>query len=150
MQAQLAGRSVATHVPGELTLAALDDVLIEQVLINLLENVVKYTPSGTPVEISARQEPEQIVLTVADRGPGLAHGEEERMFEKFYRGAAAAADGRAGAGLGLAICKAIVVAHGGRIWAENRPGGGAQVSFSLPLSGAPPALAAESVLVGKE
>lgn len=150
MKSQLGGRQVVTHVPSELALASFDDVLIEQVLINLLENVVKYTPPGTPVEITARQEPEQIVIAVADRGPGLGPGEDERVFEKFYRGSAAAADGRSGAGLGLAICKAIVAAHGGRIWAENRSGGGAQISFSLPLTEKPPAISAETALAGQE
>ena len=150
MQAALAGRAVTTHVPSELTLVPMDDVLIEQVLINLLENAVKYAPAGTPIEIGAQQQPGEIIVAVADRGPGLVPGEEERVFEKFYRGPSAAADGRSGAGLGLAICKAIVVAHGGRIWAENRPNGGARLSFSLPVREAPPALAAGTALAAKE
>ena len=143
----LHGRQIATHVPVELTLVPLDDVLIEQVLINLLENVQKYTPPGSPVDIAARRERQQIVIEVADRGPGLPPGEEERVFEKFYRGQAAS-DGRPGAGLGLAICRAILAAHGGRIWAENRPDGGARFCFSLPLEGSPPHVARETEAIG--
>jgi signal transduction histidine kinase len=71
-------------------------------------------------------------VEVADRGPGIPEDELDLVFEKFYRGQAAALDGRRGAGLGLAICKAIVTAHGGRIWAENRAGGGARFCFGLP------------------
>src|SRR6185437_4024872 len=133
MSKPLAGREVTTHVPRELTLVPLDDVLIEQVLLNLLENAEKYTPPASPIEITARQQGEVVVIEVADRGPGLPPGEEEQIFEKFFRGRAAATDGRPGAGLGLAICRAIVAAHGGQIWAENRAGGGATFGFSLSL-----------------
>jgi two-component system sensor histidine kinase KdpD len=139
----LAGRPLTTHVPRELTPAPLDDVLIEQVFLNLLENILKYSPPESPIEITARQQGREIVVEVADRGPGLPAGEEERVFEKFFRGQAAATDGRPGAGLGLAICRAIVVAHGGKIWAENRAGGGARFCFSLPLEGTPPRLSPE-------
>jgi two-component system sensor histidine kinase KdpD len=117
----------------------LDDMLIEQVLINLLENVQKYTPPGSPIDVSAWQENKHVLIEVADRGPGLPEDEFDRVFEKFYRGQAAALDGRRGAGLGLAICKAIVTAHGGRIWADNRAGGGARFCFSLPASAQQPA-----------
>jgi two-component system, OmpR family, sensor histidine kinase KdpD len=130
---QLAGRQVTTHISSDLPLVPLDDMLIEQVLINLLENVQKYTPPDSPVDISAWQENKNVVIEVADRGPGLPDEEIDRVFEKFYRGQAAALDGRRGAGLGLAICKAIVTAHGGRIWADNRPDGGARFCFSLPV-----------------
>ncbi len=75
---------------------------------------------------------------MSDRGPGLAEGEEERVFEKLFRGTASAASSERGTGLGLAIARAIVSAHGGRIWAENRPGGGATFSFQLPLGESPP------------
>ncbi|HWB08299.1 MAG TPA: sensor histidine kinase KdpD [Pirellulales bacterium] len=133
---QLAGRQVATHVSPDLPLVPLDDMLIEQVLTNLLENVQKYTPPGSPIDVSAWLENRHVLIEVADRGPGLPDDELDKVFEKFYRGQAAALDGRRGAGLGLAICKAIVTAHGGRIWADNRPGGGARFCFSLPI-GAP-------------
>ncbi|MGH7193844.1 MAG: ATP-binding protein, partial [Candidatus Saccharimonadales bacterium] len=137
MRKRLAGRHVMTHVPDDLPLVSLDGALIEQVLVNLLENIEKYTPADSPIEISARQAEKQLIVEVADNGPGLLPGDEERVFEKFYQGAAAAIDGRRGAGLGLAICRAIVVAHGGRMWAENRTSGGARFCFALPLDAAP-------------
>ncbi len=133
---QLQGRAVATHVAAELPFAPFDDLLVQQVIVNLLENAARYTPEGTPIDISARQESHSIVIEVADRGPGLPPGDPNRLFEKFYR----VADSRShvGAGLGLAICRGIVQLHGGRIQAENRPGGGAVFRFTLPLEGEPP------------
>jgi two-component system sensor histidine kinase KdpD len=116
----------------------MDDVLIEQVLINLIDNVLKYTPDGSPIEVTAEDGGGTVVIEVADRGTGLRPGEERRIFEKFHR--AEVAPTVRGAGLGLAICQGIVQAHGGRIWAENRPGGGVSVRFTLPVKEAPPIL----------
>jgi two-component system sensor histidine kinase KdpD len=104
---------------------------VEQVLLNLLENALKYTPEGTPLSIAARVQEEQLLVEVADQGPGLPGQDLENIFEMYYRGAAK--NSQNGYGLGLAICKAIVRAHGGRIWALNRPGGGAAFCFTLPL-----------------
>ncbi|HET9854200.1 MAG TPA: sensor histidine kinase KdpD [Methylomirabilota bacterium] len=134
----LARRTVTTRVPPDLPLVPMDDVLIEQVLINLLDNVLKYTPAESPIEVSAEDAGGAVLIEVADRGPGLPAGEERRIFEKFHRAEAAAT--QRGAGLGLAICQGIVSAHGGRIWAENRPGGGVRVRFTLPIKEAPPVL----------
>jgi two-component system sensor histidine kinase KdpD len=134
----LARRPVTTRVPADLPLVPMDDVLIEQVLINLVDNVLKYTPAGSPLEISAEDTGAAVLIEVADRGPGLPPGEERRIFEKFHRGEAAPS--ARGAGLGLAICHGIVRAHGGRIWAENRPDGGVAIRFTLPLKEAPPVL----------
>ena len=135
---RLAGRVVTTTLPPDLPLLPIDGLLVEQVLINLIENALKYTPAGTPIDISARLGQREVIVEVADRGPGLPGGEEGRIFDKFYR---ARDQGQAGgAGLGLTICRGIVTAHGGRIWAENRPGGGAAFRFSLPLTGPPPSL----------
>lgn len=135
LEMALRDRSVHTDVAKDLPLVPMDDVLVEQALINLLENASKYTPADTPIDIRAWAEDEHVTVEVADRGPGLAAGDLSRIFEKFYRGAAP--DSR-GAGLGLAICRAVVEAHGGRIWAENRPEGGAVFRFSLPIGGTPP------------
>jgi two-component system sensor histidine kinase KdpD len=110
-------------------------LLIEQTLVNLLENAIKYTPPGTPIELSAYVEPEGIMIEVADHGPGLPPGTELLVFDKFYRAQPASIRG---AGLGLAICQSIIKAHGGRIWAENRPEGGAVFRFIIPLEGKPP------------
>jgi len=132
---QLAGRRVDTHVPPDLPLAPIDDVLIEQVLVNLLDNAVKYTPGTSPIRILATSSGEAVTVEVADRGPGLPRGEEDRVFEKFYRGTT----GGRGAGLGLAIAQGIVKAHGGHIWAQNLPEGGVAFLFTLPVEGKPPA-----------
>jgi two-component system sensor histidine kinase KdpD len=134
----LAERPVTTRIPAELPLVPMDDVLIEQVLINLIDNAIKYTPPATPIEVSADETAGAVVVEVADRGPGLPPGEERLIFEKFHR--TDPAPSVRGAGLGLAICEGIIRAHGGRIWAENRPGGGVALRFSLPLKDAPPTL----------
>ncbi|HET8576510.1 MAG TPA: sensor histidine kinase KdpD [Methylomirabilota bacterium] len=128
-------RAVTTRVPAALPLVLIDDVLIEQVLINLLDNALKYTPAESPIEISASDVDGAVLVEVADRGPGLPPGEERRVFDKFFRGGTGAVRG---AGLGLAICQGIIEAHGGRIWAENRPGGGVVFRFILPVKDAPP------------
>jgi two-component system sensor histidine kinase KdpD len=117
-------------------MAPFDALLIEQVLVNLLENAAKHTPVGTPIAIAARPGEGEVVVEVADRGHGLAPGEQERVFEKFHRGHAERPT--PGVGLGLTICHAILTAHGGRIWADNRQDGGAVFRFALPLEGEPP------------
>jgi two-component system sensor histidine kinase KdpD len=136
MERVLEGRPVSVSIPPDLPLVPLDAVLVEQVLVNLLDNAAKHTPAGVPVEIRAGSEDDAIVtVEVLDRGPGLAPGEEEAVFDRFRRGAA---PGGEGVGLGLAVCRGIVVVHGGRMWAERRPGGGVAFRFTLPLEGAPP------------
>ncbi len=136
----LAGHPVKVDLPADLPLVSVDPVLIEQVLANLLENAAKYTPPGTLIEVAARLDRDRMVVEVADRGPGIPPGEETRLFDKFYRVRAESA--QSGVGLGLAICKAIVDAHGGNIIAANRPGGGAVFRFELP-AGKPPSIETE-------
>lgn len=141
MGAALDGRPVETKLPDDLPLVPFDPVLVQQVLVNLLENAVKHTPAGSPITIAARLASGAVEVTVADRGPGIVPGDEERVFEKFHR----AEKGRGGGvGLGLTICRGIVVAHGGTIRASNREDGGAAFTFTLPIEGEPPALAAEA------
>jgi two-component system sensor histidine kinase KdpD len=136
LQDRLREHPVQVQLPPDLPLVPMDGVLIEQVFVNLLENAVKYTPPRTPIEISATQIDGQVRVDVADRGPGIPPGEERRIFEKFYR---VAGEGPvSGVGLGLTICRGIVTAHGGRIWVENRQGGGALFRFTLPLGAEPP------------
>lgn len=142
LRKELTGRVVTKDLAPDLPLVPLDGVLIEQVLVNLLENAVRYSGAGSPLDISARVENEAVVVSVGDRGPGLAKGEEEQVFEKLFRGSASSVSDGRGAGLGLAIAEAIVSSHGGRIWAENRPCGGAYFRFLLPLGGSPPDLSA--------
>jgi len=102
--------------------------------VNLLENAAKYTPPSSPVEIAAKVETGRMIVSVSDRGPGLPLGSEARIFEKFFRGGA---PGIPGAGLGLAICRGVVEAHGGTISATSRDGGGAVFAISLPLASPP-------------
>jgi two-component system sensor histidine kinase KdpD len=104
-----------------------DDVLLGQVLWNLLENAVKYTPPGSPIELAAFEADGRIVFEVRDRGPGIPAGDEERIFEKFYRGKSETQ----GAGLGLPICRAILQAHQGTIKALRREGGGTVFHMQL-------------------
>jgi two-component system sensor histidine kinase KdpD len=125
----LGDRPVQVAVAPDLPLLSVDPLLFEQVLVNLLENVAKYTPPQAGVEIEGRAESGHIVVEVRDRGPGIPRGDEQRVFEKFYR---AANTTIAGAGLGLAICKGIVEAHGGSIGVENRAGGGATFRITIP------------------
>jgi two-component system sensor histidine kinase KdpD len=118
-----------------LPLVPFDSLLIEQVMINLFDNAIKHTPKGTALELSATESFYTVTVSLADRGPGIQAGEEERIFEKFVRGSASGS----GVGLGLAICRTIITAHGGRIWAESREGGGAVFRFTLSAAGIPPA-----------
>lgn len=137
---QLREHPLTTHLPTDLPLVPVDEILLEQVFVNLLENAARHTPAGTPIEIGAVAQPGEVVVTLADRGPGIPPGEEERIFEKFHR--LGSSPGR-GVGLGLTICRGIVTAHGGRLWAEARSGGGALFRFTIPITGSPPALARE-------
>ncbi|MBE0656715.1 MAG: sensor histidine kinase KdpD [Bryobacteraceae bacterium] len=131
----LKDRPVSAVIPGDLPLISVDDVLIEQLLLNVLENAAKYTPPASTITIEARAAGGGIQMDVADSGPGFVPGEENLVWEKFYRGRQ---EGVRGAGLGLAICHAIVQAHGGKIEATNRPEGGALIRIWLPLGGTPP------------
>jgi two-component system sensor histidine kinase KdpD len=138
MKSRLAQHDVHVHSPAEDLLVAADPVLLEQAVVNLLDNAAKYSPAGTSIEIRASGTAREVTVEIADRGPGIPPGEEERIFERFYR----ADDGaRAeGAGLGLAICRGIARALGGRVQAQNREGGGASFSITLPREQAVPAL----------
>jgi two-component system sensor histidine kinase KdpD len=126
--ARLAGRPVTVDAPS--VLAPMDFVLMVQVLVNLLDNALKYSPNNTPIEVTARLADGALEITVADRGFGVPPEDLERIFDKFYRVHRPAEVG--GTGLGLAICKGIVEVHRGRIWAQNRPGGGTTVTVALP------------------
>jgi two-component system sensor histidine kinase KdpD len=141
LERRLKGRMVSVRLPRDLPLLYVDGVMIEQVLANLIENAAKYSPSGTPIEITAEGSAFAVTVSVADRGPGIPGGQEEKLFEKFSRVHPESA--QSGVGLGLAICKAIVEAHGGWIRAKNRGTGGALFTFMLPLEQAQPGLVPE-------
>ena len=129
MEPQLEGRAVTTELAENLPMVFVDDVLLGQVLWNLLENAAKYTPPGTPIEVAAFEQEGAVIVEVLDRGPGIPPGEEELIFEKFYRGNS---KNVRGAGLGLPICRAIIQAHRGTIQALTRDGGGTTFRISLP------------------
>jgi len=131
----LKSHHVEVRLARELPLVRFDALLIERVLVNLLENASKYTPAGSQVILSAEAAGEELTVSVSDNGPGLPVGREEAVFQKFTRGNRESAT--PGVGLGLAICRAIVEAHHGKIVGTNRAGGGVTFSFTLPL-GRPP------------
>ena len=132
LESRWPARSVRLELAPDLPWLYVDAVLIEQVLENLIENAMKYTPEGTPITLSACVLDKQFEVAVRDKGPGLASGDEARVFDKFYR--ARHEGSQSGVGLGLTICRAIVEAHGGRIWAESEPQGGAVFRFALPMN----------------
>lgn len=131
MEDRLRGRRVDVDVSDDLPLVTIDALLIGQALVNLLDNAVKFSPTDTPVSITAEVESDSLLISVRDLGPGVTEEECSRIFDKFYRGSSAAQT--SGTGLGLAICRGIIEAHGGNIWAENVPEGGFRVTFSIPL-----------------
>jgi two-component system sensor histidine kinase KdpD len=131
LEARLAAHHVELRLPPDLPPIHVDAILIEQVFANLFDNVGKYTPPGTRVSVSATVEGQFARVVVEDNGPGLPPGDPARLFDKFQRGNG---EGTVvGVGLGLAICQAIVRAHGGRIEAHRRPGAGARFELTLPL-----------------
>jgi two-component system sensor histidine kinase KdpD len=130
LQAMLAQHAVSLDLPDDLPPVSLDYIEIDEVLTNLLENATKYTPPGTEITVSAREVGPEVLVEVADHGPGLPAEALKRIFDPFVR-----IDGSKarGTGLGLAVARGLIEAHSGRIWAENRPGGGAKFVFTLPL-----------------
>jgi two-component system sensor histidine kinase KdpD len=126
----LADHHVTTDIPGDLPLLRVDGLLIELVLVNLLENAANHAGPATPIEIAARATGGSVEVTVRDHGPGVPPDQLEAIFEKFRRLGEGSGQG---VGLGLAICRGIVQAHGGRIWAESPADGGLRVGFRLPL-----------------
>jgi two-component system sensor histidine kinase KdpD len=133
LEGRLAEHPVELALPANLPQVNVDSGLIARVLVNLLENAIKHTPPGTRITISAGIEDGAVRVVVDDHGPGLPPGPPERLFAKFQRGDTESG-GPKGAGLGLAICKAIIDAHGGYIAAMQRPGGGARFVFTLPTA----------------
>ena len=133
LRAQISAHPLEIKLAAELPAAQANYTQIDQVLTNLIENAARYTPAGTPISVRAYAEPDGLAVEVRDHGPGIPEGMSARIFEKFVR-AVGPERHASGAGLGLAICKGIVKAHGGQIWAENAPDGGARFIFTLPLA----------------
>jgi two-component system sensor histidine kinase KdpD len=130
LEPRLGEREIEVRVPTGLELVNMDMVLMTQVVINLLDNALKYTPLNSGIKLTAELADHTLSLVISDRGPGIPEKDLKRVFEKFYR--LPVPEGAGGTGLGLSICKGIVEAHGGSIRAENR--GGLQVVVALPLT----------------
>jgi two-component system sensor histidine kinase KdpD len=133
---RLEGREVKLDLPGDLPDVQADPTSLDQVLSNLIENAIEHTPAGTPIEIDAVVHPGMVEVAVKDRGRGLPHGSEDRVFEKFVR--FDDVSDRRGLGLGLAICKTLIEAQRGTISAHNRDGRGAEFRFALPRADSQP------------
>lgn len=130
-QAERAGLQIEVSVPEELPLVLVDQERVGQVLLNLLHNAIKFTPPPGKISVAAEQRNAEVAVQVADTGEGIPPDDLERIFVRFYKADKARSSG--GTGLGLAIAKHLVQAHGGNIWAENRPGRGAVFTFTLPV-----------------
>jgi two-component system sensor histidine kinase KdpD len=135
MQSLLQGRQVIVTVPADLPPVELDYMMIDQVVTNILENALRYTPAGSPLEIHAETTTTEMCISVADRGPGIPASDLARVFDKFYRvmDRTRQTGATGGTGVGLSVCRGLIEAHGGRIWAANRQGGGAIFHFTLPI-----------------
>ncbi len=138
LEDRLVSHSIKTVIPVDLPFVLVDAMLIQQVLVNLIENALKYTPERSLIEVSAACENGTVVVAVADNGPGIPASLREKIFEKFFR--ESSTERASGFGLGLAICAAIVEAHGGRIRVDGRAGGGAIFKFDLEVGTPPPEL----------
>jgi len=153
-----ASRRVRARIEPELPLLWCDAMLISQLLDNLVDNALKYSPPESPIEILVRRRDDEVLLAVRDRGPGIAPASRERIFEVFHRGgapmpgreaAAAELSARPGAGVGLAVCRAIAQAHGGTLRLRPRGHGGCAFECALPLR-AQPAQPSEPAAAGAE
>jgi signal transduction histidine kinase len=135
-QATERSQRIDVDVPLDLQEMYVDYELIGRVLQNLVSNAIKYSPDGSTVTIRAHHENPmgEVIVEVQDEGIGVSDEDQTRLFDRFFRVRSQTARSRPGAGLGLAICKAIVEAHGGRIWVKSKQGQGSTFSFSLPVT----------------
>jgi two-component system sensor histidine kinase KdpD len=141
----LRGRPFEVRIPSDLPLIRVDNAMLPQVIHNLMDNAIRYTSPGTPIEIAAWATDSNVIVKVADQGPGLTDDERSRVFQRFYRGRRAEPTGsRSGIGLGLTICEGIIKAHGGRVWAERNTPSGVAFLFSLPVDRPQPVVPTES------
>lgn len=134
MQPIIGQRKILVEIPDKMPLVAIDVVLIDQVLTNLLTNALCYTPQTTDISIQVTVEEFRLLTRIIDRGPGVAEAEREHIFEKFYRCNSSVHENISGLGLGLSICRGIIDAHHGHIWVEANPNGGAIFAFTLPYA----------------
>jgi signal transduction histidine kinase len=126
--------SVSDELPVDLPAVYADRERVHQVLFNLLDNAVRLTPSGGRVTVTASRHNGSVDVVVADTGPGISAEDLPRVFERFFRVDASRSRDDGGTGIGLAIARSVVEAHGGRIWAESEPGRGSTFTFELPVA----------------
>lgn len=132
MSSLMRQRALDVTLPDNVVTAPMDGKLIVQVIVNLLDNAVRHTPEGSPISLKVSSLKDSVVFEVADSGQGIDPAIIDSVFDSFVRGTQPVSDGKRGIGLGLAICKAVVQAHGGKIWAENLAQRGAKFTFTLP------------------
>lgn len=137
LEKRMPTRDIDVEIPDTLLMVPMDARLITQVLVNLLDNAAKHTPSDQEIKVSVTVSGEQqlVFFSVADRGCGIPQKALPQIFQMFYTTSKQEASSKRGIGIGLPICQSIIEAHGGKIWAENRDGGGAKFTFTLPLGG---------------
>lgn len=135
MEKRIPDRNIDVEMPENVVMAPMDTKLISQVLINLLDNATKHTPKDCEIKINVQTKEDSVWVTVSDNGKGIAKKDLPHVFQMFYTTSKKSADSKRGVGLGLAICQTIIEAHGGKIWVENRKGGGASFTFTLPNGG---------------
>jgi signal transduction histidine kinase len=134
MDAQAPEHRLICDVPREPLVAKMDARSIEQVMRNLVDNAIKYSPAGGAVTVHSHTDETQVWVSVSDEGIGIQPKDLERVFERFYRADTEVGRSAGGVGLGLAVCRSIVEAHGGRIWAESAPGEGSTFRFTMPVA----------------
>jgi signal transduction histidine kinase len=132
-QTQSSIHTINVDFPDNFPIVTGDETRLEQVLSNLISNGIKYSPQGGEIRITGQVRPTQVIICVSDDGPGVAPEDIPHIFDRFYRSSNAKRTTK-GAGLGLYLARAVIEAHGGRIWVDPRPGNGARICFSIPRS----------------
>jgi signal transduction histidine kinase len=130
-QTQSSIHKINVDFPENFPVVTGDEMRLEQVLSNLVSNAIKYSPQGGEIQITGQVRPAQVIICVSDQGPGVAPEDIPHIFDRFYRSSIAKRTTK-GAGLGLYLARAVIEAHGGRIWVDPRPGNGARICFSIP------------------
>jgi two-component system, OmpR family, sensor histidine kinase KdpD len=135
----LAGRPFKVLLARDLPPISVDGMQLQQVLVNLLDNAIKFSPPESPIQLTAALAGDSLEMRVTNTGEGIPPNELDQIFDRFYRVESGQSSATPGTGLGLAICKGIIEAHGGSIFAQSVPGGETTILFRIPLDASPPA-----------